>query len=248
MPQDTYSRRRRRLGSVAGPAADLSTAGTLVDRFKVEDVPGKTADTKFILWPNAVLTETPTYDLNVANNGGLTYRANPTGFGTCAAAEVAATTDGLYQSFGHSGGAQPFTFVAFGKLAAAGSNGDVAVGNVVGVPSNTLLSKLIGFWGSEGQGGNSVFWQGGVTDTTVKVYTMVFSGASSTQWVNTTLNNTGNGGTQTRTGTFGIGKNAGGTGALSLWNEAAIFQGDVSNRLSDVILPYFRSKSGLALL
>lgn len=251
MPRSQWAGRAFRTSAAGGEAVTDPTVpgATILDRFKVEDVVGKTADTKFTSWVNAVPTATPAYDLNVANNGGLTYRAAPAGFGTCAAAEVAAGTDGLYASFGHTGGAVPFSMVAFGRLTAAGANGDFALGSVSGGVKHSVLSKVTGFWCAQGQGGNGVFYTS--VDTSVMVYTVVFNTAGTSKLIkNVTVDKSdGNTGGHTFAGALAIGKGDGAeTGAASLWNEFIFYSGDVSSHVNDIIVPYFRTKSGLALL
>jgi hypothetical protein len=219
----------------------LSDAGTLLANWKIESVSAGDG-TKFTSWADSTANS---HTLDQAVNGGLTMRAAATGFGgVIAAAEVAASTDGLYaasQAFGATV-SNPWTIVAFGKANGAWTNGDVAIGNT----TYYGLGKAAGFQTAGGSGGNAMFWS--AQDTTVRVFTIMYNGGSSQLYWNTTQNGSnGNLGTIAFTGLFGIGKSTSGTGGVSLWNEVAVYSGDVTAHLSDVIVPYFRTKSGLAL-
>jgi hypothetical protein len=213
-------------------ASDLADVTGLVSRYNLASVAGSDG-VKFTSWADSKGTN----NLVTASNGGLTYRSAPAGFGTLAAAEIAANTDG--------GLAQPFSIVVFGKMGGAPVNGEFMCGNSTFYP----MGKGGGSKNAQGSGGNAIFWNSLLT--TVAVYVVVWNGVVASQcFVNGVADGAaGNLNSTAFSGDFGIGKPAAGAGvAGSQMNEVAIYNKALStNEMLNTIVPYFRTKSGLAL-
>jgi hypothetical protein len=231
---------------VGSPPPDLGDISNLLSRYKIESVAGS-ADAKFTSWSDSKGSN----HLDQNNGGGLTFRVAASGFGGLNAAEAAASSDGLYMASFNAGLAQPYSIVAFGKFPAVGAatNGQLSIGNSSSNVSN-LLGKTGGSYVAWGSAGNALFWNAPMT--AIAVYTVVWNGTSNSQaFVNATQDgsngNLGTGGYSSAS--FGIGQ-VDATQCLPGFqvNEVAVYSKAISSvEIGATVVPYFRTKSGLAL-